>query len=61
MKRGSDSLGITLGETEPLEKFNKSICSNRPIYHFIQNGYCENSDKYRLVFKSDHMVSMLEK
>lgn len=61
MKRGSDSLGITLGETEPLEKFNESICSNRPIYHFIQNGYCENSDKYRLVFKSDHMVSMLEK
>ena len=59
--RGADSLGITLAETEPLEKFNKSIESTRPIYHFKQNGYCVNSDKYRLVFKSDHLVSMLEK
>ena len=59
--RGADSLGITLAETEPLEKFNKSIESTRPIYHFKQSGYCTNSDKYRLVFKSDHLVSMLEK
>lgn len=59
--RGSDSLGITLAETEPLEKFNKSIESNTPIYHFKQTGYCIKSNRYRLVFKSDHMVKMLEK
>ena len=59
--RGHDILGITLAETEPLEKINRYIECDKPIFSFIQDGYKEDSQKYRLIFPSDHLVKSLEK
>lgn len=59
--RGHNVLGITLAETEPLEKINKYIKCNKPIFSFTQDGFKEGSQKYRLIFPSDHLVESLEK
>lgn len=59
--RGHNVLGITLAETEPLEKINKYIECNKPIFSFTQDGYKKDSQKYRLTFPSDHLVESLKK
>lgn len=60
-KRGHDILGVTLAESEPIEKLTKALNCKKPVYQYTNNGYTENALKYRGIFPSDHMVQQLEK
>ena len=59
---GSPVFGITLAESEPLEKIKKAMKSNKPIGMYKKtNSYSNKSIEYKLAFCSKQLVEDLEK
>ena len=59
---GSPVFGITLAESEPLEKIKKAMKSNKPIGMYKKtNSYSSKSIEYKLAFCSKQLVEDLEK
>ena len=59
---GQNILGITLAESEPLDKFKKYIDCNKPIGIYKKtNSYSNKSVEHKLALISDKLVSDIEK
>lgn len=59
---GNPVFGITLAESEPLEKIKKAMKSNKPIGMYKKtNSYSNKSIEYKLAFCSKQLVEDLEK
>ena len=59
---GQNILGITLAESEPLDKFKKYIDCNKPIGVYKKtNSYSDKSVEHKLALISDKLVSDIEK
>lgn len=59
---GQNILGITLAESEPLDKFKKYINCNKPIGVYKKtNSYSDKSIEHKLALVSDKLVSDIEK
>lgn len=59
---GQNILGITLAESEPLDKFKKYIDCNKPIGIYKKtNSYSDKSVEHKLALVSNKLVSDIEK
>lgn len=59
---GQNILGITLAESEPLDKFKKYINCDKPIGIYKKtNSYSDKSVEHKLALISDKLVSDIEK
>lgn len=56
-----DCVGLTLKESDVghLQKFKAALSSNHPIHHYRSSGY-SNNYYVRVMFKSSHMVNILQ-
>lgn len=60
--QGQDVLGLTLAETEPLDKFKKYIQTDKKYgVYKKKNSYHPGSIEYKLALISDKLVSDIEK